>query len=75
MTSLSENLMLKTELYRQWAAPAPAAVQRDVEKEHLELLEAALDRDVALATERLVNHYQHSVNVVLEAGLLKDHNA
>lgn len=72
MTSLSENLMLKTELYRQWAAPAPAAVQRDVEKEHLEILEAALDRDVALATERLVNHYQRSVDVVLDAGLLQE---
>lgn len=69
MITLASNLMSKTELYRQWAAPAPSASQRDVEREHLELLEAALDRNVERTTELLISHYRRTVDVVLESGL------
>lgn len=69
MITLASNLMSKTELYRQWAAPAPSASKRDVEREHLELLEAALARDVERTTELLIAHYYRTVDVVLESGL------
>lgn len=71
MLTLSANLALKTELYRQWAAPAPAAVDRNVEQEHQDILDAALARDVEKTTELLIDHYKRSVNVVLEAGLIE----
>lgn len=73
MITLSENLMLKTELYRQWSAPEPAAVVRDVEQEHKELVEATLERDIPLATQKLTEHYRRTVEVVLKAGILNGH--
>jgi DNA-binding GntR family transcriptional regulator len=69
MLMLSANLATKTELYRQWAAPTDGAVQRDVEREHLELLQAALARDIDLTTELLATHYQRTVDIVLHSGL------
>lgn len=69
MITLADNLMSKTELYRQWAASTPSASMRDVEGEHLELLEAALARDVDRTTDLLIAHYRRTVDVVLESGL------
>jgi len=69
MTTLSANLAVKTELYLRWAAPTPSAIVRDVEREHRELLEAAVARDVERTTALLVAHYETTVRVVLEAGL------
>lgn len=69
MMHLASNLADSTELYRRWAAPSSAASERDVEKEHAEILEAALSRDIDALTSRLRSHYEATVQVVLEAGL------
>lgn len=72
MMTLAANLATKTELYRKWAAPAPSASTRDVEEEHLKLLEAALARNAALTAELLTEHYNRTVEVVLGAGLVSE---
>lgn len=71
---LSSNLAHATELYRRWAAPSRGAINRNVEAEHKALLDAALTRDVRLGA-LLRNHYETTVNVVLEAGLQDGHGA
>lgn len=70
MLTLSANLASKTELYRRWSAPAPAAIVRDVEREHEEILAAALARDPERTARRLGEHYRTTVRIVLESGLL-----
>lgn len=72
MITLAANLATKTELYRQWAAPAGSAVSRDVEKEHRDLLDAALGRNVELTARLLTDHYNKTVEVVLDAGLVSE---
>jgi DNA-binding GntR family transcriptional regulator len=72
MVSLSANLATKTSLYRQWAAPSPAAQKRDIEREHQAILDAALARDVDGAIELLSAHYQRTVDVVLKSGLASE---
>lgn len=69
IVSLSANLATKTSLYRQWAAPSPAAQKRDIELEHQSILDAALSRDIDKTVELLSTHYQKTVDVVLESGL------
>lgn len=71
MVSLSSNLADSTELYRRWAAPSPAASGRDVEKEHELLLEAALNRDAEALARLLREHYEATVQVVMQSGLLE----
>jgi DNA-binding GntR family transcriptional regulator len=69
MTRLAANLADSTELYRRWAAPSTAAALRDVECEHLGILEAALARDAEGLAALLRAHYEATVQVVLDAGL------
>lgn len=68
---LAANLADSTELYRRWAAPSTAAVKRNVEEEHNALLQAALARDGQLLGALLRSHYEATVRVVLEAGLVE----
>jgi DNA-binding GntR family transcriptional regulator len=70
MTKLAANLADSTELYRRWAAPSTAAAVRDVEKEHREILEAALERDAEKLAALLRAHYEATVQVVLDSGLV-----
>jgi len=70
MTRLAANLAHSTELYRRWAAPSAAAAVRDVEQEHRGILEAALARDADRLAALLRAHYEATVQVVLEAGLV-----
>lgn len=72
MTKLADDLADSTELYRRWAAPSPAAAVRDVEQEHRDILEAALARDAATLAALLRSHYEATVQVVLDAGLVAD---
>ncbi|MGO4204501.1 GntR family transcriptional regulator [Rhodococcus sp. TAF43] len=69
MIRLSANLADSTELYRRWAAPSTAATIRDVEREHREILDAALARDTARTAELVCAHYKATVQVVLDSGL------
>lgn len=70
MLALSANLANSTLLYRRWAATSDAASARNVEHEHEQLLEAALSHDASKLARLLREHYEGSVQVILEAGLL-----
>lgn len=69
MIKLASDLSDATELYRVWAAPSVAASARDVEKEHQDILDAALDRDSKKLAKLLREHYEATVQVVLDSGL------
>ena len=70
MLQLSSNLADSTELYRRWAASSSAAGGRDVEHEHQLLLEAALSRDAETLARLLREHYEATVQVVMQSGLI-----
>lgn len=74
LVDLSRTLFDSTELYRRWAAPTPAALQRDVPHEHQLILQAALDRHADAATKLLTEHYQRSLEVMLAAGFVSPSN-
>lgn len=72
MLHLAGNLGASTELYRRWAAPSQAASTRDVEAEHRAILDAVVGRNADLAADLLRKHYEASVAVILNAGLLDE---
>jgi len=71
LLELSRQLSDATELHRRWAAPSPAASHRDVEREHQDILSAILARDVDQASALLRDHYERTLQVVLDSGLLE----
>lgn len=72
MIRVANNLALSTDLYRRWAAPAVAAVQRDVAHEHRDILEAVIARDAVRASALLRAHYEETARVVLQRGLMSE---
>lgn len=72
MLHLAANLGASTELYRRWAGPTPAGSGRDVEAEHRAILEAAVARDHETTAALLRSHYEATVAVILEAGLVAE---
>lgn len=71
LLELSRQISDATELHRRWAAPSSAASHRNVEEEHEEILNAALARDVETASALLRRHYECTLQVVLNSGLLE----
>jgi DNA-binding GntR family transcriptional regulator len=71
LISLTSQLADSTEFYRRWSAPSPAASRRDVESEHSRILEAVLAGRASLASALLRDHYERTVQIVLDSGLLK----
>lgn len=65
LISLCQQMGSATELYRIWAGPMPQTAARDVAAEHAAILEAALDGNTELATERLLNHYHTTAEAIL----------
>ncbi len=63
---IASNLADSADLYRRWAAQSDTASSRDVEAEHLGLLEAALAHDGELLGERLRTHYLITLNAARE---------
>ncbi|WP_394160885.1 GntR family transcriptional regulator [Galactobacter valiniphilus] len=70
LTATAGNLADATELYRRWSATGLAGSRRNVEGEHRAILEAALDRDADRATALLQDHYETTLSVLLDAGLV-----
>jgi len=58
-----------TELYRRWAAPSAAAGKRSIDAEHAEIMQAALARDTGTAIGLLREHYERSLQIILDSGL------
>jgi DNA-binding GntR family transcriptional regulator len=57
------------EIYRRWAAPA-GREERDVHKEHTGIAEAAIARDIGLATSLLEAHIRRTTETLLTSDLM-----
>ena len=57
------------EIYRRWARPA-AHEERDVHKEHTEIADAAIARDIGLATSLLESHIRQTTKTLLTSDLM-----
>jgi DNA-binding GntR family transcriptional regulator len=64
MLAIVAGFAEQAELYRRWSAPLE--VHRDVTKEHLGIMEAALARDGDLAVERLCAHISLTTKLLIE---------
>lgn len=58
-----------SEIYRRWARPAERE-QRDVHGEHAAIVEAAMARDVPLATSLLKRHIRRTTEILLTSDLM-----
>ena len=68
LINLTCTLSDLTQLYGRWAGSATRDVKRDVDKEHRQILEAALARNSALTSTLLRNHYETTLLAVKKAG-------
>lgn len=68
LISLTSTLSDLTQLYGRWAGVATRDVNRDVDKEHREILAAALDRDAKRTAALLRKHYETTLSAVRNAG-------
>lgn len=69
LCEIASNLNDATMLFRRWALPSKGHQQRDVAAEHQAILDAALERDVALTQRLLRQHYESTLTHIAEAGL------
>lgn len=72
----TQALRAEAELYRHWAAPLGARVERDLAGEHKALADAALARDAQRGCDLLREHIAQTTHILLsgqrqEAGLQK----
>jgi DNA-binding GntR family transcriptional regulator len=58
------------EIYRRWARPGAVREERDVRKEHTEIADAAIARDIALATSLLEAHIRRTTKTLLTSDLM-----
>ncbi|WP_194891477.1 GntR family transcriptional regulator [Catenulispora pinisilvae] len=58
------------EIYRRWARPGAVREERDVHKEHTEIADAAIARDVGLATSLLEAHIRQTTRTLLTSDLM-----
>jgi DNA-binding GntR family transcriptional regulator len=70
MREIATSLRDASELYRRWSRHLGGEDERDILGEHVALLNAALARDVELATTLLAQHIEYTTNAVLDAGVL-----
>lgn len=66
LLEMCDSLYDASELYRRLSAPLTEG-NRDVACEHRELSEAALDRDVDLASRLLAEHFNRTTELLIEA--------
>ncbi len=57
------------EIYRRWARPA-AREERDIHKEHTAIANAAIARDIGLATSLLESHIRRTTQILLTSDLM-----
>lgn len=58
------------EIYRRWARPGAVREERDVRKEHTEIADAAIARDIGLATSLLETHIRRTTRTLLTSDLM-----
>jgi DNA-binding GntR family transcriptional regulator len=69
LTELRRGPYDSAEIYRRWAVPA-AREERDVHKEHTEIADAAIARDIGLATSLLEAHIRRTTKTLLTSDLM-----
>jgi DNA-binding GntR family transcriptional regulator len=60
-------------LYRRWSAPAAQRERRDVEAEHLAIMNATVGRDASTAGQRLIEHIERTASLALDSVKLGAH--
>lgn len=75
LIDLAATLSDETSLYRRWAAPSKSQLERDIEQEHRDILQAVIDRDAERAGSLLRRHYTLTMELILESGLLPEATA
>ena len=68
LLKLRETLFSQSERYRMLSVPLGATVPRNVEKEHADITEAVLARDVDLATGLMTSHLELTTHYLLKSG-------
>lgn len=68
LTEMTRTLSDLIQLYGRWAGPATRDAKRDLDKEHRDILKAALDRDAELAGQLLRAHYETTLSAVKNGG-------
>ncbi|MEC3919205.1 GntR family transcriptional regulator [Nocardia sp. CDC160] len=63
--NVAQSLREEAELYRQWSVSIGDEPDRDIPREHRELLEAVLARNADLAAERLRDHIAHTAQLLI----------
>ena len=61
-----------TELYRRWSAPSVGAEHRCIDDEHDAIVRAALARDAPTAIQALRMHYERTLQIILDSGVVVD---
>ena len=64
LLDICHSLFDASELYRRLSAPLTTA-NRDLAREHLEIMEAAMARDADLAAARLASHFELTTSLLL----------
>lgn len=62
---IRSSLFDQSERYRRLSVPL-AEFDRDLDREHREIAEAALDRDATQAVQRMTNHLQATADILLQ---------
>ncbi|MEY9862855.1 DNA-binding GntR family transcriptional regulator [Catenulispora sp. GAS73] len=62
-------------IYRRWARPGAVREERDVHKEHTDIADAAIARDVGLATSLLEAHIRQTTKTLLTSDLMNSMNS
>ena len=70
LLQLSGHLSDSMEVYRRWCAPLRESAGRDAEAEHRAILDAVLAHDADLAAQRLREHYERTLEIILSGGLV-----
>lgn len=65
LREVAQLLRAEAELYRHWAAPLGAPVERDLAAEHRSLADAALARDPDLGASLLRSHISRTTEILL----------
>lgn len=68
---LRNHMFIQAERYRRML-PLNKKINRDIDFEHKEIMDAALDRDASTAAKLLTNHLQNTTDILLSSGILDD---
>lgn len=72
LLAIARSLRQESELYQRWSVSLGNEPHRDLPAEHKGLLDAAVERDVELAVQRLRAHIAHTAELLIDYGALNE---